>query len=55
MADGFVWAYNERGEKKRVPAHWLDRPSFGWRKTPKQKASETKKAPARGDNTKEES
>jgi hypothetical protein len=57
---GFVWAYNARGEKKRVPAHWIGHPVItGWTKTPRQKAREAKKKatkpPARGDDTKEES
>lgn len=50
----FVWAYNVRGEKHLVPAHWPTEPgsqfSDAWSKTPSQKAAENK-APARGDNT----
>lgn len=63
---GFVWAYNVRGEKKRVPAHWIGHPVIkGWRLTPSQRARETKKkssarkssaskTPATGDNTTKE-
>lgn len=60
----FTNAYNSTtGEKVRIPAAWLDHPklSKGFRKTPLQKAADTKQAatsqpapaPATGDNTKE--
>ena len=65
MSDGLTWAYNVRGEKKRVPAHWIGHPTIkGWRLTPQQRAKETKKStarkasasktPATGDNTTKE-
>jgi hypothetical protein len=60
----FVWAYNVRGEKRRVPAHWIGHPVIkGWRLTPSQRAKATKKSTARkssrktpstGDNTPKE-
>ena len=66
MSDGLTWAYNVRGEKKRVPAHWIGHPTItGWRLTPAQRARETKKksaarkasaskTPSTGDNTPKE-
>lgn len=53
----FVWAYSSTtGRKARIPAHWLEHKTLskGWRKTPLQKAADTK-TPATGDTTKKES
>jgi len=41
----------DNGEKVHIPEHWLSHPRIGrqFRKTPRQKAADTKNAPAVGD------
>ena len=48
ITDGFIDVYrSDTGEKTQVPAHYMDHPilSKPFRKTPKQRAEESPKAP----------
>lgn len=46
----------DNGAKVHIPEHWLSHPKLGrqFRKTPRQKAADTPKAPAAGDTNKKE-
>lgn len=41
MSDEFVTAVGPNGQKRRVPAHYLDNPAFGFKLPPSARAART--------------
>lgn len=45
--DGFVTAVGPDKKKRRVPAHWLDHPNFGYKLPPSTKKAQEPATPAK--------